>query len=366
MRIERYVGIAAPLAREWDELADRSQAVPWLRPGWIGAWWRAFGKGQLEVIALRQGNRLVAVGTVRVGRGSLRSPTNWHTPSYGLLGENDGAVSALAFELTRSATRSIHLSFLCSTGADLSASRAAAQELGYRMIERVLLSSPYVPIEGAWEDYAAGLRRHLLKEIRRCRRRLEERGHVTFELTDGWHDLDSLLEEGIGIEGSGWKAEHGTPIASSSPVRQFYFDVAHWAASRGMLRLAFLRLDGRPIAFDFNIEDAGVCYVLKGGYDPAYRTLGIGTILTHDMLRYAFSKRLSSYEFLGADDSFKMAWTGARRDRVRLQAFAPSLTGRIEYAAFAYGRPLFKRMSARLLDRNARTVQPPSPGHHVE
>lgn len=362
MRVERYDGIAEPLAQEWDELADRSQAVPWLRPGWIAAWWRAFGKGQLEIIAVRQGNRLVAVGTVRAHRGSQRSPTNWHTPSYGFLGENDAAVSALAFALTRSARRSIHLSFLCSTGPDLTASRAAARKLGYRIIERVLLRSPYVPIEGAWEDYAAGLRRHLWKEIRRCRRRLEERGHVTFELTNGCHDLDSLLEEGIEIEGSGWKARYGAPIAASSPVRQFYFDVAHWAASRGILRLAFLRLDGRPVAFDFNIEDAGVCYVLKGGYDPAYKTLGTGMILTHDMLRYAFSKGLSSYEFLGADEPFKMAWTRARRDRILLQAFAPSLTGRLEHAVFAYGRPLLRRTSARLLDRNPRKVQPPSPG----
>jgi CelD/BcsL family acetyltransferase involved in cellulose biosynthesis len=361
MRVERYDGIAETLAQEWDELADRTQAAPWLRPGWIAAWWRAFGKGRLETIAVREGDRLVAVGTVCAGRGSVRSPTNWHTPSYGLLGENDVAVSELAFALTRSGPRSIHLSFLCSPGPDLTASRTAAEKLGYRTIERVLLRSPYVPIESSWEDYAAGLRRHLLKEIHRCRRRLEERGQLTFELTDAGHDLDSLLEEGIEIEGSGWKARHGEPIAASSPVRQFYFDVAHWAASRDSLRFAFLRLDGRPIAFDFNIEDAGVCYVLKGGYDPAYKTLGPGMILTHDTLRYAFSKRLSSYEFLGADDPFKMAWTQASRDRVRLQAFAPSLTGRLEHAAFAYGRPLLRRTAARLLDRNPRKVHPPSP-----
>ncbi len=361
MRVERYDSIAEPLAQEWDELADRSQAAPWLRPGWIAAWWRAFGNGQLEIIAVREGNRLVAVGSVRAGRGSVRSPTNWHTPGYGLLGENDAAVSELAFALTHSAPRSIHLSFLCSTGPDLTASRAEAEKIGYRTIERVLLRSPYVPIESSWEDYAAGLRRHLLKEIRRCRRRLEERGHLTFELTDGRHDLDSLFEEGIEIEGSGWKARYGEPIAASSPVRQFYFDVAHWAASRGILRFAFLRLDGKPIAFDFNIEDGGVCYVLKGGYDPAYKALGTGMILTHDMLRYAFSKRLSSYEFLGADDPFKMAWTQARRDRVRLQAFAPSVTGRLEHAVFAYGRPLLRRTAARLLNRNSRKVHPPSP-----
>src|SRR5262249_41813831 len=52
--VERH-GDIGPLAREWEELADRVQAVPWVRPGWVAAWWRAFGKGALEVLAVRRG-----------------------------------------------------------------------------------------------------------------------------------------------------------------------------------------------------------------------------------------------------------------------------------------------------------------------
>src|SRR5438105_12628854 len=38
-----------PLAREWDDLADRVSAPPFLRSGWTAAWWLAFGRGHLEV-----------------------------------------------------------------------------------------------------------------------------------------------------------------------------------------------------------------------------------------------------------------------------------------------------------------------------
>ncbi|HKP88939.1 MAG TPA: GNAT family N-acetyltransferase, partial [Thermoleophilaceae bacterium] len=40
------------------------------------------------------------------------------------------------------------------------------------------------------------------------------------------------------------------------------------AAEQGWLRLAFLRLDGRAIAFDMCLEHGGAFYVLKGGFDP--------------------------------------------------------------------------------------------------
>ena len=38
---------------EWDALADRVAATPFMRPGWIAAWWRAFGSGKLEVLTAR-------------------------------------------------------------------------------------------------------------------------------------------------------------------------------------------------------------------------------------------------------------------------------------------------------------------------
>jgi hypothetical protein len=33
----------APIAAEWDALAERTAAPPFARPGWFAAWGRAFG-----------------------------------------------------------------------------------------------------------------------------------------------------------------------------------------------------------------------------------------------------------------------------------------------------------------------------------
>ncbi|MDP9225926.1 MAG: GNAT family N-acetyltransferase [Actinomycetota bacterium] len=360
MRAERYKS-TAPIAQEWDDLADRVHAVPWVRPGWIDAWWRAFGKGRTEIVALRRDDRLAGVAAFARRNGALVSPTNWHTPEFGLLAEDDQAMSELVASLWISSPRSIHLSFLYPRRAEVAECRAAARARGYRTIERVVLRSPYVRIEGDWDDHLARLDRHMLREISRCRRRLEEMGEVSFELVDGTEDLDRFLEEGFQIEDSGWKESHGTAIAAVPEVRQFYSEVAHWATSRGILRLAFLRLDRRPIAFDFNIEDDGVCYALKGGYDDAYRKFGPGMMLTQEMLKYAFVKRLRRYDFAGDVEGFKTEWTQSHNDRVRLQAFAPSPPGLLEYAAFAYGRRLVKPVVNRLRTRYLNNSRFPLP-----
>src|SRR5262249_37168835 len=138
----------------------------------------------------------------------------------------------------------------------------------------------------------------------------------------------------------------GTAIAADPATRRFYGDIAHWAARRGWLRLAFLRLDERPLAFDYCLEEQGVHYLLKTGYDPAYRAFAPGVLIRQDMIARAFSNGLARYEFLGADEPWKLRWTGMLSERRLLQAFAPSLPGVVDYLrgrAFAFGRPLAKR-----------------------
>jgi hypothetical protein len=64
------------------------------------------------------------------------------------------------------------------------------------------------------------------------------------------------------------------------------------------------------------------------------------------MIERAFQIGLSSYEFLGADEPWKLEWTDTVRERSLVQVFAPSLPGKADFAAFAYVRPLVKRVLA--------------------
>jgi CelD/BcsL family acetyltransferase involved in cellulose biosynthesis len=215
-----------------------------------------------------------------------------------------------------------------------------------RLLERVVERSPYLPIRTDWETYRESLERGFRKELSRRRRRLGELGCLAFELHDGSERLEELLEEGFRVEASGWKGENGTAIVSRPETRRFYTEIARWAAGRGWLRLGGLRLDGELIAFELNLEAQDAWFVLKGGYDERYRKYGPGTLIVEDIVRVAFERGLSSYEFLGSDDAYKLDWTSELRDRVLLQAFRRSPRGLAEHAAFAYGRPAVKRLLA--------------------
>ena len=336
----------APLEREWEALAERRGASPWLRPGWFEAWWPAFGSGTLEVVTVRRQATLVGVLPLQRRRGALSSLTNWHSPEFGPLADDDAARAALLDAVTASGRPPVSLGFMNAGEADAIAFTAAARRAGGRVLARRLERSPYVRTDGSWADFEATIDRRLRSEIRRRRRRLEEQGKLELRMEDGREGLAALLERGFAIEGSGWKAEQGTAIVSRPETRAFYTRLAQWTAARGWLRLAFLALDGRPLAFQYLIQHGGVTYQLKGGYDPSYRKYAPGMLLTHAVVQRAFADGLRSYEFLGEQEAFKLEWARDARERVLVQAFPRSASGLAGWLAFAYGRPLAKRLRA--------------------
>jgi CelD/BcsL family acetyltransferase involved in cellulose biosynthesis len=347
-RIEVHSAIT-PLAPDWDDLADRTGAAPFTRPGWLETWWRAFGDGlgRLEVLALRREGRLAGVLPLVRRRGRLGSTTNDWMSAYDPPVEDADAAGALAGAAFASGPRRVELRHLHVGHPVRAACRAAAAACGYRLVDGPAERAPYVDLSGGWEDYRAGRDRKLLSELRRRRRRLEEQGTLSLDIEDGSERLAELLDEGFALEAAAWKGEAGTAIVSDPATLRLYREGAEWASRRGILRLAFLRLDGRPLAFDYCLEEGRVHYLLKIGYDPAFRKYGPGVIMRHDMLHRAFAAGLERYEFLGVDMPFKLEWTQAVWEQPWLRAFAPSLPGAVDRLQFTRLRPRMKRIVGR-------------------
>ncbi|HEX2104115.1 MAG TPA: GNAT family N-acetyltransferase [Solirubrobacteraceae bacterium] len=362
IRIESAI---EPLAAEWEELADRTGAPPFLRPGWAQAWWRAFGTGTPAILTLRRDGGLAALLALHrpARRASafkteplplssrpktLRAMANWHVPVYAPLAEDPEAVAELSDALISRGESLVSLAILDPREPFLDGVHGAAEQAGYRIVSRRLGPSPYVDVDGDWAAYARQRPAKLLSDVRRRERRLREIGEVEIQVADGSGGTAALLEEGLALEPSGWKAARGSAIASRQETRRFYEDIAEWAADRGWLRFAFLRLDGRPLAFEFGLEHGGTYFFLKGGYDPEYHRYAPGKILVHAMLKRAFAEGLTRFDFLGGDEAWKLDWTDTCRERIVLHACAPSALGRAEWIAVAHGRPMRARVRARL------------------
>lgn len=345
LRIETHAAIE-PLADEWDELADSVHASPFRRPGWFAAWWCAFGAGELRVYGIRRHDRLVAaVPLIRRAKG-LASPTNLQTPEFGMVAADRAAADALAAAVLADEPRRLCLAPLDRAGTDFESFRAAAEAAGYLQHVRTLQRSPFVALTGDWCTYEQSLHKHLRDNRRRRLRRLGELGEVTFDARVPEGQLDELLAEGFEVEPSGWKREQGTAIVSRPETLAFWTEVARWAHERGWLRLHFLRVAGRPVAFELTIVADGRAWDLKGGYDPEFRRHGPGILITFEILAALSAEGASTYEMNGGDEPFKLEFSDRVRERVLFDAFARSPSGALGWGAQSYGRPLAKRAAS--------------------
>jgi CelD/BcsL family acetyltransferase involved in cellulose biosynthesis len=335
------------IAPEWDELASRVAAPPFLRPGWFDAWWRAFGHGRLQLLVARKDDRLVAVAPFRRGWATTAALANVHSPRFALLAEDAAAERALVEWLFE--PKPLHTS-LCYVEAEAPGTVAierVARSRGRTLFAASIQRSPYLQIDGDWERFERGLSAKFVADLRRRRRAVEREGELSLDVGDGTVRLHELLDEAFRVEPSGWKAQRGTAIVSSPRTRRFYTELAEWAGAAGYLRLAFLRLDGRPLAFEYALEGGGAWYFLKGGVEPDAKRFAPGKLLAHAMIRRAFESGLHSFEFLGADELWKSDWRPDRRDLVLQHSFLRSPVGLGWSSAMAawrlVGLPLAKR-----------------------
>ena len=153
------------------------------------------------------------------------------------------------------------------------------------------------------------------RRIRRIERRLAEKGAVSWDIVRGKLWNNSILEQLGAVEAASW-------IASKTDGSGAKFLTEHhrarWQTALAdpvlaeMLCATILRLDGRAIAFSFDLDDGPVRYGIAGSYASDFSDFGVGKLANHRSLADAMEagqKRLD----LGAGDSGYKREMGAVR-----------------------------------------------------
>jgi CelD/BcsL family acetyltransferase involved in cellulose biosynthesis len=337
------------IAPEWDALADRVDASPFVRPGWIRAWWESFGVGELTLLVERDSSGLHAVMPVGVRHGVCVSTANWHSPEYGIVSADSAAASSLLERLFASRSQLVSLRLLADDQL-VERLRAVANRSQYHPAVRLQARCPLVEVDGDWDAYERQLSRNLRQDLARCRRRLAELGPISLEVSESVKELEAAFA----LEQLSWKGARGSAMASRPETRRFYAEVARWAETRGWLRLVFLRAGERRVAFHLALEQGGAYVPLKGGLDPVVSRCSPGKLMIHATLERAFATGLRRYEFVAGSEDYKLRWATGLSDRVHFRAFASTLRGASLRMVDLRGRPLARR--AMIAARRARAA----------
>jgi CelD/BcsL family acetyltransferase involved in cellulose biosynthesis len=340
-RVERLEEFAC-LRDAWNELL--APGDPWaafLDHAWFSNWFAAYGAGRAPCVLVAS-----AAGTVhgvlplvasrgRLGAWPLRCldlMANGHSPGADLVarpGREADVVAAFArcLQQTEFGWDVATLPEVAPTSRLAALWERFPSELRAAQHQR---DAPYIPLAGGWEAFRAGLSRNFQRVLRNNRNRIARAGASEIELLEAPAAIEAALPEVFAIGDKSWQGRAGTAVGSNAANRGFYTGLVPALGARGRLRLWFLRLDGRRVAFELHVVHGGTEFGLKTGYDPEFETVGAGTFLDQNIVERLFADAaLREYDLLGNADFYKRRWTPHARPYQRWTLFNGRASGRL-------------------------------------
>ena len=297
---------------DWEALFHRTPQASFFHTyEWFVTHWKHFGAGRkLRVLLVRSGDTVTGImplcvieeqhrlSTIRVLTYPLSDWSMW----YGPLGPHQSATMFMALQHLRRTPRDWDMIDLRWTPCDPAGhdiTRRAMMAVGWKPQREVYQQSSLIQFAGnTWDEFFNGLNKKWRHEIRRQERNLEKLGTVEFirhrpdaaANGDGSPRWD-LFEECLTVSRNSWQANvtNGNTICHES-VLPFIRDCHAQAAKLGMLDMTVLRLNGKPLAYQYNYHHQGEVFGMRMGYDREARDLGVGKILLTRSMQDSFER----------------------------------------------------------------------------
>lgn len=307
----------------WTALWDRSPTGHLFDThDWLAAWWRAFAEPEdrLRVYGLREDGRLVAALPAMLRGRTLRLIFNHYLGRSELLAEHgrDDAYRALfgAVHDDRALWDVFELPQIPEDSPTVAAlSSGAADPLGVHAVR--VIASPFLQLEGTYDAwYEARFSSKKRQQDRRKYRQAEKIGPTTLVTHTAVEDVVAAFERGLEVEDKSWKGEEDSAIVRDPATLAFMRDVVRRFAERGAARLVEQTIDGRAAAFLLGFVAGDTFYFHKTGYDPAFGKASPGRTVLLAAIQLAFAEGLARFDFLGADDPYKLECSPAVRPHV--------------------------------------------------
>jgi len=307
-------------------------------------------------VAVRRAGKLHALCPLALQQSSswgiptrkLVSLTNPHTPKFDFVIAADAETTlreVLEFLRREVGWQAMMLSYVPTESSLFPAIRSLRQEGLILAAQYEKMSSPFLRVEGDFDEYYQSLSKKFRQNNGRALRALGKLGPVEFEELRSGPPLERDLGEALEIEASAWQGNNSTAILQDASESHFYRQVAANAAASNQLRLYFIKCGDKRVAFDCCLLYRGVVSGLKNAYDQDYAKYSPGTLLRIWLLEQLAQENVPfTYDMLGTAAPWKLRWTDQVAQLQELVVFPRTLHGRLAFESYTGLSDRLKRL----------------------
>jgi len=176
-------------------------------------------------------------------------------------------------------------------------------------MEKNTIGSQYLNLESDIGSFEAQLSSKRRSDLRRVLKKAKSLGKVTIDiLKPSLHEVDKLIQLAFEIENSSWKSENSSSILKNKQLKYFFTCYFKKLSTNNKLVIGFLKINDKIIAMQIAQDEFNKIWLLKIGQNDNFKKISPGIILTHEMIKYAISKKRQGFEFLGSQERWIELW----------------------------------------------------------
>ncbi|MCO6439802.1 MAG: GNAT family N-acetyltransferase [Nitrococcus mobilis] len=204
----------------------------------------------------------------------------------------------------------------------------ALKQVGLLAVQQTNTVNYSIDLTGTWENYYRSRSRRLKKGNNLVANRLHRAGKLQLTCLKG-----TEIDEQTGnilrhLSAISWKRTTGTTLDQPGP-KAFFDRLLQHARREEWLSVWLLTLDTLPVAAELQLEYKGLVHGLRSDFRADLEALSPGTYLNWKIIEGLFGQDLKVY-FLGpGENPYKRRWTETGTPLTRLDAWSPSLRGRL-------------------------------------
>jgi CelD/BcsL family acetyltransferase involved in cellulose biosynthesis len=163
-----------------------------------------------------------------------------------------------------------------------------------------------------WDAFAATLPKSLRAILRTSLRRLGERGHVELDWCKTLDDAHTVLTW-LFANKRRWAKSHGfdTPYLMDDRARDFFMALARQTDLANIPLVAFVKVDGVPVAAALSLAGSRLFEYFVISYDPEFGRYSVGNLLSGFLVKWAYDHGLD-FDFRPFYADYKARWSNCR------------------------------------------------------
>lgn len=290
---------------------DTGRLLPWeclfMEPAWMQAWWNHFGAGMTPcILAVRHKETLIGI-----------APLMTDGTTACLLGHSDlcDYMDFIVAPQRGPEFFTVIIEYLQNQGFVLLDLKPVLGEsnvvkdlveiapgLGCRVVCKPDNVAYAMALPSSWEAFLKRLTGKQRHEIRRKLRRLNAAGQIEYRFVEDVNIVRTEIDTFIAL----FRSNRPDKAAFMTPQMAAYFrSLAASMADHHMLKLAFLELDGQPVAAVLCFDNGSTVYLYNSGYDIHFSSLSVGLLSKVLSIRDSIRRGRRKYDFLKGDEKYK-------------------------------------------------------------